>query len=193
MNMMKKSMQTHYLKAEEATLHGHFSSNLEPVLSINPGDIVSYQLLDAGWGLENYHLDGKKRKCLKPENEFLNQGHCLAGPIEIKGAVEGMTLVVHIKDIIPENWGWTHAGGWRTHFNDRLGVSLGNSKLILWEIDYDKMSARCDNYELKINPFLGVLGMPPNKIGVHPTFPPRFCGGNLDCKELTISVKIRVL
>lgn len=26
--------------------------------------------------------------------------------------------------------------------------------------------------------------MPPDEPGIHSTFPPRFCGGNIDCKEL---------
>jgi acetamidase/formamidase len=29
-----------------------------------------------------------------------------------------------------------------------------------------------------------VMGMPPPEAGVHPTFPPRRWGGNIDCKEL---------
>jgi len=29
-----------------------------------------------------------------------------------------------------------------------------------------------------------VMGMPPDEAGTHDTGPPRFCGGNLDCKEL---------
>jgi acetamidase/formamidase len=28
------------------------------------------------------------------------------------------------------------------------------------------------------------MGMPPDEPGNHPTYPPRFCGGNIDCKEL---------
>jgi acetamidase/formamidase len=35
-----------------------------------------------------------------------------------------------------------------------------------------------------MRPFVGNLGMPPAEPGRHSTFPPRFCGGNLDCKEL---------
>jgi acetamidase/formamidase len=31
---------------------------------------------------------------------------------------------------------------------------------------------------------MGILGMPPDEPGRHSTFPPRFCGGNIDCKEL---------
>ena len=37
---------------------------------------------------------------------------------------------------------------------------------------------------VRLAPFLGVLGMPPDEPGVHPTSPPRRCGGNIDCKEL---------
>jgi acetamidase/formamidase len=38
--------------------------------------------------------------------------------------------------------------------------------------------------EVQLAPFLGVLGMPPPESGIHPTFPPRRFGGNIDCKEL---------
>ena len=37
---------------------------------------------------------------------------------------------------------------------------------------------------MTLAPFLGVIGMPPAERGVHPTAPPRPCGGNIDCKEL---------
>ena len=31
---------------------------------------------------------------------------------------------------------------------------------------------------------MGVMGMPPDEPGLHPTKPPRATGGNIDCKEL---------
>jgi len=31
---------------------------------------------------------------------------------------------------------------------------------------------------------MGVMGMPPDEPGKHSTGPPRFCGGNMDCREL---------
>ena len=37
---------------------------------------------------------------------------------------------------------------------------------------------------VRLAPFLGVLGMPPDEPGVHSTIPPRRSGGNIDCKEL---------
>lgn len=37
---------------------------------------------------------------------------------------------------------------------------------------------------------MGVIGMPPDEIGIHSTWPPRFCGGNIDCKELVRGSKL---
>ncbi|HEX6816768.1 MAG TPA: acetamidase/formamidase family protein [Ktedonobacterales bacterium] len=37
---------------------------------------------------------------------------------------------------------------------------------------------------VKLRPFMGVMGMPPDESGLHPTAPPRVTGGNIDCKEL---------
>jgi acetamidase/formamidase len=37
---------------------------------------------------------------------------------------------------------------------------------------------------------MGVMGMPPDEPGTHPTGPPRACGGNLDCKELVAGAKL---
>jgi acetamidase/formamidase len=39
-------------------------------------------------------------------------------------------------------------------------------------------------HKIALRPFMGVMGMPPNELGIHSTIPPRFCGGNIDCKEL---------
>jgi acetamidase/formamidase len=37
---------------------------------------------------------------------------------------------------------------------------------------------------IKLNPFMGVMGVAPPEPGVHTTTPPRVWGGNIDCKEL---------
>ncbi|MFD1738182.1 acetamidase/formamidase family protein [Bacillus salitolerans] len=40
------------------------------------------------------------------------------------------------------------------------------------------------DFEVKLRPFMGVMGMPPNEEGRYSTVVPRYCGGNIDCKEL---------
>src|SRR4029450_13937192 len=37
---------------------------------------------------------------------------------------------------------------------------------------------------VRLAPFLGGMGMPPDEPGRHSTAPPRRSGGNIDCKEL---------
>jgi acetamidase/formamidase len=56
---------------------------------------------------------------------------------------------------------------------------------LIWGLDAHAMIGR-DQFgrTLALRPFMGVMGMPPDEPGRHPTDPPRFCGGNIDCKEL---------
>ena len=42
----------HEIPLERRTLHGHFSRDLRPVLTIDSGDTIAFSTLDAGWGLE---------------------------------------------------------------------------------------------------------------------------------------------
>ena len=149
----------HELPLERRTLHGHFSRDLEPVLTVDPGDSVTISVPNAGW-----RLDSGDR--FEPLDERLDAGHALAGPIEVRGARAGQTLVVRIDAVRPGPW----------------GVTVGNEHEVRWELA-DGV-ARSGRFAVQLKPFLGVLGMPPPEAGVHSTIPPRRWGGNIDCKEL---------
>ena len=69
-------MTIHTLEPERRTLHGQFSRDLPPVLTIDPGDTVIYRTLDAGWGFEPPHLDKTQRRKFEPRNEH-DDGHAL--------------------------------------------------------------------------------------------------------------------
>ncbi|GHO65200.1 hypothetical protein KSC_040920 [Ktedonobacter sp. SOSP1-52] len=68
--------------------------------------------------------------------------------------------------------------------NRYLGL-VESHELLYWTLDADAMTGT-DQYghTIALRPFMGVMGMPPDESGVHSTIPPRFCGGNIDCKEL---------
>jgi acetamidase/formamidase len=130
------------------------------VLAIDPGDSVSISTPNAGWSV------GPGEHVPRPNPE-LDTGHALAGPIEVKGARTGQTLVVRIDDVRPGVWGVTFSEPpHRIDWELADGVGRGAGK------------------EVRLAPFLGVLGMPPDEPGAHSTIPPRRCGGNIDCKEL---------
>ena len=153
-------MPRHELPLDRAVLHGRFSRELEPVLAVAPGDSVRFSTPNAGWDVgrdEPFHSRS-------PE---VDTGHALAGPIEVRGALAGQVLEVRIDEVVPGPWGVTFGGpehrvDWE--LEDGVGRALGR--------------------EVRLAPFLGVLGMPPDEPGDHSTIPPRRSGGNIDCKEL---------
>jgi acetamidase/formamidase len=170
---------------ERRTLHGHFSRDLEPVLTIDPGDTIAFATLDAGWGLEPPRGDGTVRRRFEHWDEKLDKGHALIGPVEVRGAEAGQTLEVRIDRVRVGDFGFTLGGGFSTPLNERLGVSEGEERLLVWSLDADVGLGRDQHgREIDLRPFLGVLGMPPPEPGRHPTAPPRRWGGNLDCSEL---------
>jgi acetamidase/formamidase len=168
----------HEIPLERGTLHGHFSRELAPILTVERGDTIAFACLDAGW-----HTRPDQPK-FEPRDPQRDAGHALIGPIEVRGARKGQVLEIAIEAVRVGDFGFTVAGGWSTWLNDRLGVTDGE-RLLKWRLDADAGTASDDRgREVDLQPFLGVLGMPPDRRGLHDTGPPRPSGGNIDCKEL---------
>ena len=176
-------MTTYFIEPEARTLHGTFSREYPPVLTIESGDTVQFRTLDAGWNL-TLNEDGEPENKFVPRDEARDSGHALCGPVAIRGAQPGMALEIRINEVWPGPWGWTVGGGRESAVNKKLGLVEQRLRL-RWELYADEMTAR-DQYghTVALRPFMGVMGMPPAEPGMHPTFPPRYCGGNMDCKEL---------
>jgi acetamidase/formamidase len=168
----------HEIPLERRTLHGHFSRDLEPILTVEPGDSIAFACLNSGWRTAEHELYVER-------DEELDAGHALIGPIEVRGARAGQALEVRIDEVRVGASGFTQAGGWGTPLNERLGVADGETVTLTWELDADASVGRDQvGRQVTLRPFLGVVGMPPPESGIHSTAPPRACGGNIDCKEL---------
>jgi acetamidase/formamidase len=159
-----------------------FDRDAPPVLTVDPGDTVVVRTLDASGYLERQRTPGERRPTMFDER----RGHCLAGPIEVRGAEPGDVLAVRIVSAVPGDWGWTVAGAKDNAVNRALGLT-GAPSWLLWEIDADAGTATSDRgHTVRIAPFLGVIGMPPEEPGQHSTIPPRSAGGGtIDCRDLT--------
>jgi acetamidase/formamidase len=159
----------HDIPLERRTLHGHFSRDLPPVLEIAPGDAIRFSALNAGW-----RWDGA-REFLDYRHPELDEGHALVGPISVEGARAGGVLSVRIDELRPRHW----------------GVTFGDGEMFLWRLDPDEGVARLDDgTTVGLEPFLGVIGMPPDEPGVWSTGPPRRSGGNIDCKLLVVGTTL---
>jgi acetamidase/formamidase len=177
--------QIHFIEPERKTLHGSFSKDFEPVLSVESGDTVRFRTLDVSWGLEPFSQDGS-RKEFPDRDPVKDKGHALCGPVAVKGAKPGMTLEIHINRIVPGAYGFTAAGGFPSEVNQKMGLDKGERYRLDWKIDADLMTAESQfGHRVKISPFMGIIGMPPEEEGIHSTTPPRNTGGNIDCKDLT--------
>jgi acetamidase/formamidase len=174
-------MTIHYIEPDENTLHGFFSRDLQPVLTIDSGDTVHFKTLEAEWGLENFPVLKQAPKSAPPPRKLATtniegpMGHALCGPIAIRGAEPGMALAIKVESIRMSTWGWTFGGDDHSDF----------AVLHVWELDPDALVGRNQHgHQVYLRPFMGVMGMPPAEAGQHSTTPPRLTGGNIDCKEL---------
>jgi acetamidase/formamidase len=176
-------MTTYQLEPVRETLHGSFSRDYPPVLTIDSGDTVLFRTLDAAWTL-GAPLPGGQRQHFEPRVAGRDDGHALCGPIALRGAQPGMTLEITINEVRPGTWGWTSGGGRDSAITRRLGLVAQGAEL-LWKLDARALTGT-DQYGhvIPLRPFMGVLGMPPAEAGIHSTIPPRVWGGNIDCREL---------
>ncbi|MFN8516058.1 MAG: acetamidase/formamidase family protein [Thermomicrobiales bacterium] len=177
----------HTLEPVREALHGHFSRDLPPVLTIDPGDTVRFRTLPGGWALEPRHSARyeDQPRTFAPRDPVLDDGHALCGPVAIRGAAPGHALAVRIDAVRVGTWGTTAIGGWQSPENDRLGVANEPGTFLLWNLDAYTLTGRDQHgHTLALRPFLGVMGVAPDEPGIHSTVPPRITGGNIDCKEL---------
>jgi acetamidase/formamidase len=174
-------MAIYTIEPTRETLHGTFSREHAPILTIDSGDTVHFSTLNASWVLD-LATDPPTR--FEPRDRERDGGHALCGPIAIRGAQPGMTLEVRINEVRPVGWGWTSVGGWESMVNRRIGL-VDQPNALVWTLDIAAMTGK-DQYghTIALHPFMGVMGMPPDEPGMHSTIPPRYCGGNIDCKEL---------
>ena len=82
--------------------HNRWHPEIEPVLTIAPGEVVTFEMRDG--------LDVQ----IRPDSTVdavvsldVNRGHPMTGPVYIDGAEAGDLLDVEILDITPDDWGYT--------------------------------------------------------------------------------------
>ena len=175
-------MARHQLGPTPDTVTDVFSRERPPVLTVSPGDTIVVRSLDASGYLARQQHPGDR----PPAMISSLRGHCLTGPIAVRGARPGTVLSVRFESIRPDPWGWTVAAILDNPLTRRLGVAEGPPWWLLWDLDVDNGTGTNDlGHTVTLAPFLGVVGMPPDEPGEHPTKPPRARGGgNIDCREL---------
>ena len=172
-------MASHRLDPAPTTVTDVFDPDRAPVLTVDPGDCLVVHTLDASGYLSRPSAPGEQAPTLIPDA----RGHCLAGPIEIRGAAPGDLLAIEVHSLVPDPWGWTVSVIPGKPLTTRLGLDGADPSWLLWDLD-GTTGRNQYGHIVDLHPFLGVMGLPPAEPGEHSTIPPRPSGGNIDCREL---------
>lgn len=177
-------MAVHQLQPTRQTTADVFSGEHEAVLTVDPGDTVMVAALDCAGYLTRPASPGQQPPRMFGER----RGHCLTGPIAVRGARPGDMLALRLVSLRPGGWGWTVAPGRPDGpVAKRLGLTEeGQGAWLLWELDAEAGKGTANGrFTRTLAPFFGVMGVAPAQPGEHSTIPPRAAsGGNIDCKDL---------
>ncbi|MGC8631467.1 MAG: acetamidase/formamidase family protein [Thermoprotei archaeon] len=163
-------------------VHFKWSAKNEPIATLDEGEEILVKVPDSSMSQveENWTTDDLKRL---DESRFDGA----VGPIFVKGAKKGMALEVEIEEIRPGSWGWSAI------MND-FGLLKGafKERLVTWEIGPNFAVTKGDflrGIKVPLNPFLGVVGVAPEK-GEYPMIPPQRFGGNMDNRLLSVGTRL---
>ena len=92
-------MSSYRLDALPETTVQVFNQEIDPVLTVDPGDTVLLCSLDASGSLDRQKTPGEDVPTMFSER----RGHCLTGPIAVRGAMPGDHLAVRFVSIRPDD------------------------------------------------------------------------------------------
>jgi acetamidase/formamidase len=157
--------------------HRAWEVDLEPVLTVAPGDVVSVETDDfAGGQIGRDATSDDLRKL-----DF-NAIYPLAGPIFVEGAQAGDALAVEFLDFELPEWGWAC-------ILPNLGLlppgEFDDPYLKVFDLTEGPTTTLAPGVQIPVEPFCGTTGVP--GAGMHgvPIPPPHAGGGNIDCRHLT--------
>jgi acetamidase/formamidase len=164
--------------------HLSWDNSIPPILTINSGEIVTFDCLDASNGQINSQSTDQIISSL--DFSKLNQ---VNGPIYIRDAEPGDTLEVEIIDIKTADWGWT---GIIPGFG-LLHEEFPQPKLKIWTLNENNSQYlwfKPNEIRIPLRPFTGECGVARALNGSFSTIPPYRTGGNIDTKYLTKGAKL---
>jgi len=110
------------------------------------------------------------------------RGHPLTGPVRVRGARPGHTLVIEVLDVRPAlDWGWTAIRPGRGLLPE---ADFAKPHLNIWDLSDGTHARMGGAVAVPIEAFPGVMGVALDEPGGHSTMPPRRNGGNMDIRQL---------
>ena len=165
-------MASYKVRREE--FHYLWSKEHKPVLSVDPGDDVAFEINDvSSWQVT---------KDTPPERPGFDRSklYPLSGPIYVDGAEPGDTLTIEVLEVENGDFGWSVILP-----GEGLLDEFQKPYLYKWYLRGKDYAQFEKGIRIPLRPFCGVMGVAPPEAGPFPVMPPGRHGGNLDIKHLT--------
>jgi acetamidase/formamidase len=165
-------MPEHALPAEPT--HSRWNRTLPPRLSIDSGDTVQFECVDASGAQVHPRMTLDQYLAIDR-----NKIHALTGPVHVNGAEPGDVLQIDVLEVAHKGWGWTSVVEGLGFLKHRFAEPF----FFLWELEQE-VSRSLAPATVPLRPFCGVMGVAPAEDGEFRTRPPGIFGGNMDVREL---------
>jgi acetamidase/formamidase len=174
----------HHVETTDATVHHDWDADREPILTVEPGEVVRFECHDATRG------ELAPGATVEAVRERHSPGHALTGPVAVEGVEPGDGLAVDLLSVETGDWGVTYA------YPEERGAGFlpgeaPEGAIHHWELDGDVATFE-PGIEVPLAPFPGNLGLAPADPGPHSTTPPRAVGGNLDVRHLVAGSRLEL-
>ncbi|MDA8346709.1 MAG: acetamidase/formamidase family protein [Thermaerobacter sp.] len=164
--------------------NSHFTWNrdLAPAVTVDPGATVSLEVANASGG--QFGADASVDDVARLDFSRVNP---VTGPVFVRGAEPGDSLVVDILSIDLDTWGWTA---------NIPGFGLLADAFQTPHLRISKVSAHTADLmpglRIPVVPFIGTIGVAMPSSGDHPIVPPSPQGGNMDIRHITPGARLHL-
>jgi acetamidase/formamidase len=168
----------HHLDASR--VHHDWDATREPVLEIASGDVVHFDLPITGDGQVD---ESSTAATVVWDFETI---YNLGGPVRVEGARPGSTLEIEVLALAPGPWGWTA-------FIPGTGLlpdDFPDPYLKVFDLRNGETARVADGVEVRIEPFVGTMGVAIDEPGSVNVFPPHRGGGNIDTRHLVVGSRL---
>jgi acetamidase/formamidase len=166
----------------------------EPLLRVEPGESFEIETWDAGSGYFKSEED-KAIPALRPGfDRTPPHANPIAGPVYLEGAERGDTLVIHIEDILVGDYSWIAVGPHRGPLGESTRwpeLSSVHTTKILYHSAGPSGTMRDgtvrfnDKISWPITPFIGTIGVAPDREVTTSLDGQGEWGGNLDIRDVS--------
>lgn len=157
-----------------------FSPSLQPVLEIESGDEVVFETRDARGGRAMLDSD----QYIVPQPPPLERGNPVTGPIAIKNADRGDSLLVEIEDIKLASRGYVA-------IRQDVGIlrdMVNNPGPRIIQVS-DENILFSEGIQLPTRPMIGTIGVAPPSGSITSMYSGSH-GGNMDCNDVVVGSKV---